>query len=425
MQRWKLALIFAALIIIGIAEILYGISTSVSPIHIEDSDHPPLEKRWQQQPVIDPLLSPKDSFGACLMMKEDNDLLYEWIAFHYISLPLRYLFVGSDFGNAQNPWSVLNRWKDTDLTYWVINATNFAHRHGSTPTWGLDENPDHHGFLHRQRGFITVCSEFMKAQNMTWVTYHDSDEFIVPNYISPDENVFSQKTKTSNSTDNVPFAMRDRLTGAKTLLEVIRNVNQIHVLKPCYSIPRVLFGSLENTTCPEADEVTELAKRDYAYHQMSTLRFKQRASKGDFKTGRFGKVIVDLSRLNNVSIPPKNVHRPFKPECDYPAPAIQTSLFYINHYVGSWTRYSSRLDGRRSCEEWMTRAFLDKGNSCEQRIHEWLPKFIQKMGTGKAKYLLGANLAERSTFTPNLGKQCPPVTPNVIKVVDYNGSRPP
>ena len=418
MQRCKLVLIFATLIIVGIAQILHGITTSLPPIQTKDSDHPLLVTKWQNQSVITHRLSPKDSFGACLMMKEDNDLLYEWIAFHYVTLPLRYLFVGSDFGNTQDPRSVLNKWKDTDLTYWVMNATNFAHRHGPTPIWGPEENPDHHGFVHRQRGFITVCSEFMKAQNMTWVTYHDSDEFIVPNYISPEEGSNRQEINTFNSTDNVLFAIRDRLTGAKTLLDAIRNVTQIHVLKPCYSIPRVLFGSLENTTCPDADEVTELAKRDYAFHQMSTLRFKQRASKGDFKTGRFGKVIVDLSRLNDVSIPPKNVHRPFKPACDYPAPDIQTSLFYINHYVGSWTRYSSRLDGRRSCEEWMTRAFFDKGNSCEQRIHEWLPKFIQMMGTEKSKYLLGANRTERTASTVTLRDPCPDFTSDIAKVVD-------
>ena len=42
-----------------------------------------------------------------------------------------------------------------------------------------------------------------------------------------------------------------------------------------------------------------------------------------------------------------------------------------------------------------------------------------------SKYILSVPvLSSFSTFTPNLGKQCPPVTPYVIKIVDYNGSRP-
>lgn len=431
MKRWELSMILAAVLIIGCTQIFYGISTS--PKHIDYDNRPPQMTRSSQiltpsteikassslhtipvPMLIEPPLSPHDSFGACLMMKEDNDLLSEWIAYHYMILPLRYLFVGSDSGNTQNPRTVLDRWNDTDLSYWVMEDTQFINRHGPIPTWGPDENPAHHGFIHRQRGFITACSEFMKAQNMTWVSFHDSDEFIVLNHFTPEDDEGRQAARESNSTDATRYAMRERLQGASTVLEAIRNVNQIQALKPCYTMPRVLFGSLENVTCPDAVEVTELAKRDYDYLQMSTLRFKQRAPKGDFKTGRFGKVFVDLSRMSDVSIPPKNVHRPFKPACDHPSPAIQTSLFYINHYVGSWERYSSRLDDRRSCTAWMRRAYFDQGHSCEQRIHEWFPKFVLKMGTEQAKYLLGVVDQNRRTGVPPTREelQCPPlVTP--------------
>jgi hypothetical protein len=418
MNKWKLVLMLSALIIAGCAQIFYSamISKLTGTTVSELDDLPPLPPPSALKAGLMTLyqharpqlhISPNDSFGACLMMKEDNDLLYEWIAFHYISLPLRYLFVGSDSGNTQDPRVVLDRWNETDLTYWVVDDNYFVNKHGPTPSRTEDAERAHHGFIHRQRGFITVCSEFMKAQNMSWVSYHDSDEFIVPQYVSKTEDEARQAAGDLDSKDDAPYSMRKRLHGANTILEAIRRV--IQEIKPCYTMPRVLFSSLENITCPDAVEVTELAKREFNYGQMSTLRFKQRASQGDFATGKFGKVIVDLSRIQNVSAPPKNIHRPFKPACEYPAPVFQTSLFYINHYVGSWERYSSRMDDRRSCKEWMSRAYFDKGNSCDQHIHEWFSRFIDTMGTEKAKYLLGVDRETETTKPVNRREECPPV----------------
>lgn len=39
----------------------------------------------------------KDGFSACLIFKDDNDRLVEWIAYHYQVLPLRFLVVGVDY----------------------------------------------------------------------------------------------------------------------------------------------------------------------------------------------------------------------------------------------------------------------------------------------------------------------------------------
>lgn len=105
------------------------------------------------QTFLSPLtrLSAKESFGACLMLKEDNALLYEWLAYHYTTLPLRYVYVGSDVGNLQDPSEVLERWKiaNTGLQYWVQNASQFIHRHGHE--YGIINSTEdaHHAFVHR------------------------------------------------------------------------------------------------------------------------------------------------------------------------------------------------------------------------------------------------------------------------------------
>ena len=36
------------------------------------------------------------TFSACLLVKDDNQLLPEWLAYHYTTMPLRRLIVGVD-----------------------------------------------------------------------------------------------------------------------------------------------------------------------------------------------------------------------------------------------------------------------------------------------------------------------------------------
>lgn len=94
-------------------------------------------------------LQKNESFGACLMIKEDNDLLYEWLAYHFTRLPLRYVYVGSDEGNLQNPNDVLNRWKfaNTGLQYWIVGANDFIHRHNASYGTVNSTKDAHHAFL--------------------------------------------------------------------------------------------------------------------------------------------------------------------------------------------------------------------------------------------------------------------------------------
>lgn len=93
-----------------------------------------------------------ETFGACLMLKEDNDLLYEWLAYHYTVLPLRHVYVASDVGNSQDPSEVLRRWTaaKTDLQYWIKNVSDFAHRHGHEYGTADTIQDVHHEFVHRK-----------------------------------------------------------------------------------------------------------------------------------------------------------------------------------------------------------------------------------------------------------------------------------
>jgi hypothetical protein len=78
-------------------------------------------KREFIEPKSTGALSPKANFAACLLVKDDNDILSEWIAYHYHSLNMRFLIVAVDPHSAQSPSSILARWKlltDLDVIEW-------------------------------------------------------------------------------------------------------------------------------------------------------------------------------------------------------------------------------------------------------------------------------------------------------------------
>jgi len=364
-------------------------------------------------------LKPSESFGACLMIKEDNDLLFEWLAYHYTTLPLRYVFVGSDEGNTQDPIQVLQRWKDagTGLQFWVVNATDF-HRRGAHSSsfstsatqrrgiYSVEHEEAHHSFVHRQRSFITTCVKFLKSQGLEWVTLIDTDEFLVMNSVGSAENITAREVdvNTGNNRriiDPIAFQQRHTLPSLEsqgTVLEAIRTIESIHTLGPCYTVPRLLYGALENVTCEKATSDVQLARSKFRYEELSTLRFTQHAKKGDFAKSKYGKVIIDVSQLSNETIEraPRNIHRPYKPECGPGAVGnFAESLFYLNHYIGSWERYASRKDFRRNRVEWELRAHLTAGNSCEHEVFRWISRFVAMVGEVRAQYLLGG---ERTSF---------------------------
>ena len=63
--------------------------------------------------------------SACLLIKDDNTRLIEWLAYHYTMFPLRYLIVGVDPDSATSPKVILQRWTD-------FNTRRRTSSHGST-----------------------------------------------------------------------------------------------------------------------------------------------------------------------------------------------------------------------------------------------------------------------------------------------------
>ena len=60
--------------------------------------------------------------SACLIIKDENPRLIEWIAYHYQVLPLKHLIITSDPSAITSPTTILNRWRkdlpDLEIIEW-------------------------------------------------------------------------------------------------------------------------------------------------------------------------------------------------------------------------------------------------------------------------------------------------------------------
>jgi hypothetical protein len=388
----------------AVAQQLYHAFTNYPGLYVESS-----AELWANVPTravattssVAPLpqLETTDMFGACLMVKDDNELLYEWLAYHYTILPLRYIVVGSDINSTQDPTAILERWREkTDLRFRVLQASEFSNRYDEGPTFEKDETSrHHHALVSRQKGFISACSELLQKQGIRWTAYIDSDEFVVPNRLSEHDEGLVVDGSKHNSIRKESYQIRSSLEAVgspnTTVVDVLLELQKHGIVGSCYTTPRLLVGALENRTCPAAKEVSDLARRRFQYRSMNTLRFLQHAKKGDFQYSKFGKVFMDLGRIPEdtvLNVKPRNIHRPYRDHCGPGVVHFPDTFFYLNHYIGSWERYSSRPDGRRNRNEWEQRAHLDDGTApCESAIHGWFSRFISSVGEEQARYLMG------------------------------------
>jgi Glycosyltransferase family 92 len=330
--------------------------------------------------------------AACLMVRDDNALMYEWLAYHYITMPLRHVLIAADEGSTQDPAMVAQHWQGTPLQFTIWNHSHFIHRFGDIPVGKEDEN---HHYLHRQRAFFTSCAEYMKAAGEQWVAFVDTDEYLVINGITREDAILENAVLEPNSTLFIAREQRRHASTASTVMEAIdRITHHVAPLHACHVVPRLLVSALENVTCPMHERTkVDLAQHEgllIAQHHLTTLRFVQHAQKGSFYPSKWGKVLVDVSRLppDSLAKKPKSSHRPF-PECPKPLVPFETALFHLNHYLGDWARYNSRQDSRRSRAAFEERAYFSHGTTCEMKMNEWVTRLLENFGVNRTRVLLG------------------------------------
>ena len=358
---------------------------------------------------------PAGGFAACLLIKDDNHLLDEWIAYHSTVLPLKYLLVAIDPMSHQNPFPILKKWNHTahssannnlttnalDLTIDVWTDANYIHERQMHRVCNeyhdLNMLKNHRS---RQSVFMQRCVVHMKQRGMDWTIMTDSDEFLTFNPIADDEELPPTRWKSS-----AHGALREHLTEARKRLppSVGDNVTIYDFLmqekdklpwkdKSCVLLPRLLFSSVEST--PEGQRKLLQATAEYGIEDvlsLNTQRFFRTAGKAHTKSheyNKLGKPILDLSRLDlDADLQRKfmNPHNPI-PACGATHARFDESLLRVHHYLGTADQYGARRDVRRSDEVYLEKARLEKGVNFD--LQPWLGRFVRTVGKERAQMLL-------------------------------------
>jgi len=345
---------------------------------------------------------PSDGFSSCLILKDDNDRLPEWLAYHWLVLPLKYLVVAIDPNGTTSPEKIIHQWNTLDTGMEIVLWNDVDYNHSINED--LDEKHQHR---QRQKHFLAKCMMYHKDRNRSWVAIIDPDEYITYNTIVSDDphpyrkqdhpDTFSKGFEEYPRFDeteyrNAMYAMREKaaesLGISQTLFDFINEAKDIEpwISEICHLMPRLFFSAVES----HRHELTEAHVEQFGFDVMnfSTLRYFKHASKDGWSDNHYGKVIVDISRIKSDQITKdmNTIHQPIPSACTYPFRPYETGIFRVNHYIGSWKAYSGKSDPRRSKERFEMFSSVNEGS--DYQLQSWLGKFVEKIGVSNSKKLL-------------------------------------
>ena len=391
------------------------------------------------QPHLEMNTSRSSSFSICLLLKDDNDILNEWIAYYYHAWNLRHLIVGVDPKSRTSPSALFQTWRDTFLDLQIdewsdrnympqeflkgnfqnvpsflppfmtqnVSASIFHTPHEKQTLTQEQLQYDlqqinHHRY--RQATFVSHCMETLRNQHdgdkqrSSWVAHVDSDEFMV---INPKLRARTNAVKKIQ----VPSAPFELLS----FLEQMFVYYPKRLQRTCVMMPTLLFGSIvkdddddddyrgDNITTTTTTTTTTIS--NWNVSKLETLHWKHHANWTDIVNG-MQKAMVDVSVLpaNHAIFQEhriKSVHQPLehpdcrrmalKPEVD----AVRLFPFTINHYIGSFARYLSRNDRRRNLDIYQKKANVNGGVDKDGWMDGWLEGFVQQHGMERVSKVLG------------------------------------
>ena len=354
-----------------VEQVLYRyLSNRVPPMKVEQAD-----QKQADQPLMLGKVLPleQDSFSGCLLLKDDNDILNEWIAYHYHVIKLRTLVVAIDPSSQTSPSVVFDRWRDlVEIVEWtdenfmpefflnkqydlvpnmIGNMTNSSTSQFHKDDVELDQRQvqqelqDINNHRFRQATFFGSCIRELRQQNKTWMLHVDSDEYMVLHHEIKQQNHWRNLTLDPEIRPN---SILEFLKGA-----AVRYPKAVNY--PCISMPRLLFGAKEDDE-NDAVRLTNIPK-PFDGKKFETVRWKYHTNfDKDVKINGKPKVIMDLSGIppqsNFISKDIFSIHRPGMRLCRGDKRILFEKKTWfpitVNHYLGSWERYNHRDDARRN-----------------------------------------------------------------------------
>lgn len=316
-------------------------------------------------------------FSGCLLTKDDNHKLVEWLAYHHYVLPLQHLVVAVDPQSITSPTALFDRWR---LRGMIIEQ--WADEDFMPPEefeWSISNSSEirtHAGQYHlhrrRQNRFLGQCLRYLKSQNRTWTLLIDTDEYLQFN---------GPAGRTNHNVTKVAYrTLRERGAVLKFLVEL----DQHNKTKPCIQIPRTNFGNVE--TVNDTKEIPQISGGIF----LDTMRYRKH---GQRDSGGMTKPLIDLSKvqMENIEQSVKSSHKPLK-ICGKKKTADKDAVLRINHYLGSWESFSFRKDARGpdlTLENYNYKTEDTKDELSDDNIRPWIDGFIDSHSEHEFSALLG------------------------------------
>lgn len=302
------------------------------------------------------------TFSACLLIKDDNRILPEWLAYHYTVLPLRHLIVAIDPLSATSPQPILEKfqellgmnitiWEDKDYNDGIYQATPESCVHSK-----------YRAHLHRQVLFYQQCLlEFKRRGNHSWTILIDTDEYATFNHYYPEEDTQETLPKVGTVTIAQYIATQQKLE------------ESWWKKYPCINSPWLTFGSLESSD----EQIALQAPNRFNPRSFRTMRFRYHE---DPSTVNLGKSVVDASRYDGRS--PSSCHNVMNEDC-YPSsqPKINQVPLRIHHYTGiveDFLRIGDVIF--RDENVFKMRNSRINGTYSDDSIRGWLQAFVDMVG---------------------------------------------
>ena len=302
------------------------------------------------------------SFSACLIVKDDNHWLIEWLAYHYHVLPLKHIVVVQDPTSRTSATPILDRWRQGRYMHveeWQDD--DFL------PSWVNKTYYTRPAILHlnRQIHFYGKCMEHLKQRSKTWVLLTDTDEFVQVN-----QRMYP-----------LPSSIRRNYGHVSQLLR-LQQANQT-----CLHVPRLQVSSVSNN-----DTMIPLGDDTFNTSNFLTFRWQYHPKNAMHS----GKNIVNVHKLEEVPRRIFSVHQVLEDICaanfqgrlDHPE-----SFLVAQHYLGTFEQYTFRDDPRdKSVQDGRRSMYYERGREGtlqkEVAMQDWFGGFVDEVGLIEAQRLL-------------------------------------
>ncbi|CAB9518582.1 expressed unknown protein [Seminavis robusta] len=381
-----------------------------------------------EPPVIEETTTLPDGvgMGACLLIKDDNHWVIEWLAYHWYVAPLRHLIVVIDPSSQTSPLEILDRWKDLmEIIIW--EDKNFIKPIPKKTRDIYQNNTQLMMHRHRQASFINTCMRhFKRTKRIPWVFLTDTDEFLSLNYQHLLTNAASPRHRRM-----ARFFTMDQPGSVLRFLTHDQKVSKRP--KKCLYVKRYMVGSWESSHelveryLPHGNSSNNftLSKSDLNPYKFLTQRFLLQ----DTEKMTLGKNVVHLTAIRKQFVNElSDVHRVSREHCPLLSKGHATpesQFLKINHYLGTQEQWLFRQDPRASvnlhtgqvhnpgASKVLAANDLKRNLDMYQNLNKaatqfvyqadtqpWIAGFIERVGLEKAKELLaGVGELKSSTGT--------------------------